>query len=107
MKMFKTQLTVGLNDKLTEKQEVKTSDAKMIIADTLLKEFGLFAFTMFTCEGVYTMASTGNTVFENSIRVEIATEDAVDTPAICEVLKRKLNQESIMVEFTEKEIDFL
>lgn len=83
MKMFKTQLTVGLNDKLTEKQEVKTSDAKMIIADTLLKEFGLFAFTMFTCEGVYTMASTGNTVFENSIRVEIATEDAVDTPAIC------------------------
>ena len=107
MKMYKTQLTVGLNDKLTEKQEVKTSDAKMIIADTLLKEFGLFAFTMFTCEGVYTMASTGNTVFENSIRVEIATEDAIDTPAICEVLKHKLNQESIMVEFTEKEIDFL
>lgn len=107
MKMFKTQLTIGLNDKLTEKQEVTTSEAKMTISDTLLQEFGLFAFTMFTCEGVYTMASTSNTVFENSIRVEIATEDAIDTLSICESLKHKLNQESIMVEFTEKEIDFL
>lgn len=107
MKMFKTQLTVGLNDKLTEQQEVKTSDAKMMIADTLLKEFGLFAFTMFECQGVYTMASTGNVIFENSIRVEIATEDAIDTSSICEALKHKLNQESIMVEFEIKEVDFL
>ena len=105
--MTKTLFTIGLNDKNTERQEIATAAAKNIIADLLLNKFNIFAFTMFECSGVYKMESTGNIVFENSIRVEIATDEELTTAdAIIEALKVKLNQESIMMEKEKKEIYF-
>lgn len=105
--MIKTLLTIGLNDKNTERQEIETGAAKNIIANILLNQFNIFAFTMFECSGVYRMESTGNIIFENSIRVEIATDDELTTAdAIIAELKKELNQESIMMEKETKEIYF-
>lgn len=105
--MTKTLLTIGLNDKNTERQEIETGAAKNIIANILLNQFNIFAFTMFECSGVYKMESTGNIIFENSIRVEIATDDELtESDAIIETLKKELNQESIMMEKEIKEIYF-
>lgn len=105
--MTKTLLTIGLNDKNTERQEIETGAAKNIIANILLNQFNIFAFTMFECSGVYKMESTGNIIFENSIRVEIATDDELTTAdAIIAELKNALNQESIMMEKETKEIYF-
>lgn len=105
--MFKTALTIGLNDKDSECQIIESSEAKNIIANILLNQFNIFAFTMLECSGVYRMESTGNIVFENSIRVEIATDDELTAAdAIIETLKKELNQESIMIETETKDIYF-
>lgn len=105
--MTKTLLTIGLNDKDTERQEITTGEAKNTIAKILLNQYNIFAFTMFECSGVYKMESTGNIVFENSIRVEIATDDELTAAdAIIATLKTELNQESIMMEKETKEIFF-
>lgn len=105
--MYKNQLTIGLFDKDTEKQEVNTPEAKNLIAEILIGKFGIFAFTMIECSGVYKMASTGRIVFEPSIRVEIATdEELTEADAIIETLKKELNQESIMHEVSNENIYF-
>lgn len=105
--MTKTLLTIGLNDKDTERQEITTGEAKNTIAKILLNQYNIFAFTMFECFGVYKMESTGNIVFENSIRVEIATDDELTAAdAIIATLKTELSQESIMMERETKEIFF-
>ena len=105
--MTKTLLTIGLNDKDTERQEITTGEAKNTIAKILLNQYNIFAFTMFECSGVYKMESTGNIVFENSIRVEIATDDELTAAdAIIATLKTELNQESIMMEKETREIFF-
>lgn len=105
--MHKTVFTIGLNDKDTERQKIESSEAKKIIANVLLNDFQIFAFTMMECAGVYKMELTGNIVFENSIRVEIATdEELTAADDIIESLKIKLNQESIMMEKGKAEILF-
>lgn len=105
--MIKTILTIGLNDKDAERQVFTTSEAKNTIANILLNQYNIFAFTMFECSGVYKMESTGNIVFENSIRVEIATDNELTAAdAIIATLKTELNQESIMMEKETKEIFF-
>lgn len=105
--MTKTLLTIGLNDKNTERQEITTADAKNIIANVLLNQFNIFAFTMFECSGVYRMESTGNIIFENSIRIEIVTDEELTIiDAIIEELKMVLNQESIMQEMEKKDVFF-
>lgn len=104
--MYKNQLTIGLFDKDTEKQEVNTPEAKNLIAEILIGKFGIFAFTMIECSGVYKMASTGRIVFEPSIRVEIATDDELAADDIIDELKAALNQESIMHEVSKEHIYF-
>ena len=98
--MVKFQLTIGLFDKDTEKQEIKTKAAKSMIADTLLNRFHVFAFSMLDCEGVYKMNSTGNIIREPSIRIEIVIDESgdIDIPDMVDYLKMQFNQESIMVE---------
>ena len=98
--MKKYKMTVGLNDKNTERQEVTTSTAKNILANILLNDFEIYAFTMTECEGCYKMQSTGNIVFEKSIRLEIASDTDIDYNSIVNSIKSALNQESVMVEIT-------
>lgn len=105
--MVKNQFTIGLFDKDTEKQEINTPEAKNLIAEILIEKFGIFAFTMIECSGVYRMASSGRIVFEPSIRVEIATdEELTEADAIIGNLKEALNQESIMHEVSKEHIYF-
>ena len=98
--MVKFQLTIGLFDKDTEKQEIRTKAAKSMIADTLLNRFHVFAFTMLEAEGVYKMNSSGHIVNEPSIRIEIVTDESGDLNMadMVEYLKVQFNQKSIMVE---------
>jgi uncharacterized protein (DUF2344 family) len=98
--MKKYKMTVGLNDKNTERQEVATSTAKNILANILLNDFEIYAFTMTECEGCYKMQSTSNIVFEKSIRLEIASDTDIDYKAIINSIKSALNQETVMVEIT-------
>lgn len=109
MKMYEHFLTVGLFDKDTEKQEVTKEDAKNLIAETLINDFDIFAFTMIDCEGVYKMQSSGRVVREPSIRIEIAADSDLTRKTIYRIigaLKPPLNQESIMYKVVESEIDF-
>ena len=104
--MVKNQFTIGLFDKDTEQQEIQTNEAKNLIAEILIEKFGIFAFTMIECSGVYRMASSGQIVFEPSIRVEIASDDEIAADDIIEKLKDALNQESIMHEVSKEHIYF-
>lgn len=105
--MVKNQFTIGLFDKDTEKQEIQTNEAKNLIAEILIEKFGIFAFTMIECSGVYRMDSSSRIVFEPSIRVEIATdEELTEADAIIGNLKEALNQESIMHEVSKEHIYF-
>lgn len=104
MRMYK--LTIGLNDQKSKIQEISTDAAKNMIAETLLKTFGIYAFTMIECEGVYTHEN-GEIVREKSIRVEIASDKKIKSiPAIISALKESLNQESIMMETGKAKISF-
>lgn len=109
MKMYEHFLTVGLFDRNTEKQEITTGAAKDYIAETLIEKFGVYAFTMIDCSGVYKMQSTGAIVREPSIRIEIAGEADLTRELVYKIikeLKAGLNQESIMYKMTVSEIDF-
>ena len=105
--MTKYILTIGLNDKDTERQEISTQDAKNIIAAILIDKYNIFAFTLFDCSGVYKMSSTNNIIFETSLRVEIASDNTInDINNIITELKTVLNQESIMLEINTSDIYF-
>ena len=109
MKMYEHYLTVGLFDKDSEKQEIKTSAAKESISETLINRYNVFAFTMLECNGVYKMSSTGAIVQEPSIRIEIAADAELTREMVYKIigtLKRELNQESIMYKMIESDIDF-
>lgn len=100
--MTKYEMTIGMNDKDTEMQMINTVDAKNIIADILINKYNVFAFTMIDCNGVYKMSSSGNIVNEESVRIEIVTDEStLDIIGIIIDLKEALNQESIMLEMTE------
>lgn len=103
-------LTIGLNDRVTEKQEISSEAAKRMISEILINKYGVFAFTMFDCYGVYKMSSTGRIVQEPSIRVEIATAKPMQNiDEIIRVIKdsEHLNQESIMKKHTISNIQFV
>lgn len=108
--MFKFNLTIGLFDKNTEKQEISTEEAYEIIDDILINSCGLYAYTAMDCRGHYRMASTGRIVSEPSIRVEIAHDDDIGDmiEGAAHTLAMYLNQESIMVERCgDSKIDFI
>ena len=109
--MHEYTMTIGLFDKDTEKQEISTEAARRIISDVLINSYDIFAYTMLDAAGVYKMQSTGAIVREPSIRLEIATEEAIDDKirAIVNTLKdaAHLNQESIMVKHITAPIAFM
>lgn len=103
-------LTIGLNDRVTEKQEISNEAAKRMISEILINKYGVFAFTMFDCYGVYKMSSTGRIIQEPSIRIEIATaEPMYNIDEIIRVIKdsEHLNQESIMKKHQISNIQFI
>lgn len=104
--MLKYQLTIGLFDKDTETQLINTNEGKNMISNILINKYNIFAFTMIECSGVYKMSSTNKIVFELSIRIEVASDEAINVDTIITDLKFALNQESIMLEISEGNIFF-
>lgn len=106
--MTKTVLTIGMFDKDTESQLHSAEDIKSVIAYVLINKFDVFAFTLIDCNGYYRMTSTGNIISEPSVRVEMATDEPMENlKAIVVELKNRLNQESIMVEVSTANIEFI
>ena len=105
--MKKYEMTIGLFDKDTEKQEISIAEARDTLAYLLIDEFDIFAFTMIECSDVYRMESTGRIVREPSIRIEIASDDEIPAAEIIENIKKALNQETIMLEVSEANISFI
>lgn len=107
--MHEYMLTVGLFDKDTKKQMVETNAAKEALDNILIKKYGMFAYTMMDCQGVYTMDSDGSLVHEPSIRIELVVDECINDTirAIVNDIKTELNQESVMVKHTEADIDFI
>lgn len=103
-------LTIGLNDRVTEKQEISNEAAKRMISEILINKYGIVAFTMMDCYGVYKMNSTGRIIQEPSIRIEIATFEPMNNiDEIIRVIKdsEHLNQESIMKKYQVSNISFV
>ena len=85
-------LSVGLNDKDQRKQLVTTDDAKNMVA-TLVGDC-----TIQECAGVYTYAD-GSREQEVSLRVLVYAEAEAESRLVeaCKVLKRALNQETVIL----------
>lgn len=106
--MTKTTLTVGLNSQTTERQEIGTNEAKSLVAELLIEGYSFCDLTMTECEGCYKMNSTGNVIFEKSLKIELVTDSDIDNiNVIIKELKYLLDQESVMVEVEHKEVAFL
>lgn len=104
--MKKYTLTIGLNDKDSERREISVRRARKVVSDILINEYNVYAYTLTKCEGVYRMTSTGHIVHEKSLRAEIASDDEIKIDSIVGTLKWAFNQESIMVEISDADISF-
>ena len=88
--LIKYTLYVGLNDKDTKKQEVKTEEAMKVVSNVVGDN------TMQIVHGHYTHAD-GEQVDETTLKVELLFKDDASVRLYCNDLKRLLNQESIAV----------
>lgn len=85
---------IGLNDKLSKKQEIATDDAKQIVTDIVGDN------TMQVVTGHYTHED-GTPTDETTLKVEIFRDNTDRLQIECEDIKRLLNQESIFVKVSE------
>lgn len=92
MKNYK--LSIGLNDKITLKQEISTESAIFTIKQKMesLKK----GFSLKTQAGGYLMES-GQYTFENSIELSIFEIEKLEMFRICDFFKQAFNQESILI----------
>lgn len=94
--MLKFTIIAGLNDQITKKQEISTTEAYNRIL-TVLKNNGVEGATFTECKGLY-IHEDGEAVFENSIKIELLFITESIAKAICKELKERLNQEMIVLE---------
>ena len=83
-------LYVGLNDKDTKKQVIKTEDAMKLVSKVVGDN------TTQIVHGHYTHEN-GEQVDETTLKVELLFKQESDIRLYCQDLKRLLNQESIAV----------
>ena len=98
-------LNIGLNDKNTKKQELKTADALKIIKKTLFNN-GVEGYTIYNGFGLY-KHDNGAITQEKTVIIEFIyiQESLIDK--IIELLKKELNQESILKQKQELKIEFI
>lgn len=90
--MIKTTFYIGLNDKETKQQEISTIDAFKIITNILTDG----ATIKGNCKGIY-KHKNGEQVIEETIEAFCFGLNDEKTQNIVDVLKKVLNQESILV----------
>lgn len=86
--MEKFTMYVGLNDKDTKQQEIKTEDAMKVVSKVVGDN------TMQIVHGHYTH-DNGEQVDETTLKVELLFKEFDEVKLYCQDLKRLLNQESI------------
>lgn len=102
--MKKVTLFIGLNDKDSKKQEISALAASKIISNILVSydEAG----TITDAVGIY-KHKDGTVITENSLKVEIYSENIARLKQAAFEIKGALNQESILFEVTETESNFI
>lgn len=95
--MKKYILTLGLNDKDTCKPAFSESKAVEMVCNLLLQR-GFKGASITSGRGFYEMESTGQTVFENFIKIEFLFVEPQKVVDFANVLKAVFNQESIAFE---------
>lgn len=98
------EVTVGLFDQKTKKQEVNTADALKAVTQYVISHCG--GGTITTGNGVYTHED-GSIVVEPSIIIKIVGAKFEQIGKLVEDIKVFLNQESVLVEMTEKQYCFV
>ena len=103
--MTKHVLSIGLLDKDTKKQEIKTEDALALIQCKCF-EMTSGSTIIPNCIGVYTH-DNGEKVIEPSIRCEFYGENIKTIKQLAKILCKELNQESISLESIEIYTEFI
>ena len=97
-------ITVGLFDRESKKQEIKTAEAMEMITRYTISYCG--GGTIMSGNGVYTH-DDGTVVVEPSIIIRIVDGKFEDVSNLVKDLQTFLNQESILVEIEEKKYCFV
>lgn len=98
------EVTVGLFDQKSKKQEISTADALQTITRYVIDHCG--GGTITTGNGVYTHED-GTVVVEPSIIIKIVGAKFEDVGNLVEDIKTFLNQESVLVEMLGKSYCFV
>lgn len=98
------EVTVGLFDQKSKKQEINTADALQTITRYVIDHCG--GGTITTGNGVYTHED-GTVVVEPSIIIKIVGAKFDDVGNLVEDIKTFLNQESVLVEMSGKSYCFV
>jgi len=98
------EVTVGLFDQQSKKQEISTADALQTITRYVIDHCG--GGTITTGNGVYTH-DDGTVVVEPSIIIKIVGAKFEDIGNLVEDIKVFLNQESVLVEMSGKSYCFV
>lgn len=93
------EITIGLFDQKSHKQEISTPDALKAVTNYVISYCG--GGTITTGNGVYTH-DDGSIVVEPSIIVKIVGAKFEDVGKLVSDVKIFLNQESVLVEMNEK-----
>lgn len=96
--MEKFTLYVGLNDKDKKVQIINTLEAYKIVNNIVVKYTD--GATIYEANGIY-KHNDGTVVIEKTLRIELMFIDRETVNKIIDILKRVLNQESIVLQ-TEK-----
>ena len=101
----KIKLSVGLFDKDTKKQEVDTYTAVDLIEKAVMAT-GVGGLSVYTGNGVY-LHDDGTLVKEPSVFVEVYGWKLDSMKTAVQFIKRELKQESISVEITQCQVEFM
>lgn len=102
--MQKITLFIGLNDKDTRRQEIKTFEALELLSQYIAQAVGFG--TLSSAAGVYTHEN-GATVQEKTIRAEFYTDEPEKVFEFGRFAKSILNQESVGIEISTPSIQFV
>lgn len=94
--MKKYTLSVGLNDKDTKAQEISETESYTRIIESL-NESLIDGYTIYNASGFYTHEN-GKQVNEKTIIIDIVNAKKEKILKACNSIKKKLNQESIMIQ---------
>ena len=103
--MKKITLYIGLNDKDKKYQVFDAMEAQKIVLNFLLSA-GIDGATIYNAVGIY-KHDNGAIVTENTLRVELFEVSREAVIEACKGIKKALNQESIVINETEENTDFI